>query len=277
MSIELQDAGYSYTLAGGDDVTALMPTTVAFNQGEFAVVVGANGSGKTTLAKLLNGTLVPTTGRVRIDGREIIAGANIFAKQRVGLVWQNPQTQIVSMVVEEDVAFAPENLGVEPAEIEERVRRALDAVGLSGYARRDPGLLSAGERQRVAIAGILAMEPEYMVLDEPTSLLDPAGRAEVLQVLRVLRAAGKIGIIYITHRIEDALSADRLIMLGDGAILASGDPGRIISDERLMESASMTPPPANRLARSLAKKDVPISTDLLTAGEVARALCSLKR
>ena len=276
MPIKLESASYSYRLPGGQEIQALKPTSLIVEPGEFVAIIGANGSGKSTLAKLMNGLLVPTSGTVTVEGRPTSIEENrLFARRTVGMVFQNPDNQLIATIVEDDVAFGPENLGIPPEEIRARVDKALAAVDMSDFPAFDPHYLSAGQRQKVAIAGILAMEPRYMVLDEPTSMLDPAGRREVLATLADLRRDKAIGVVYITHIVEEAASADRVVVLSDGRVTAAGPPRDILSDEALMIEASLYVTRASELAHSLAAKGIPISTKLITPEEVVEALCSL--
>lgn len=276
MSIELTGAAYSYKLADGERAAALEPTDLTIAPGEFVAVVGANGSGKTTLAKLMNGLIFTTAGTVTIDGRNIASRENdIFARRSVGMVFQNPDNQLVATIVEDDVAFGPENLGVPTREIRERVDAALAEVGLPDLARSDPHNLSAGQRQKVAIAGVLAMRPRYIVFDEPTSLLDPTGRAGVLEIVRRLRRETSMGLVYITHIMEEVAAADRVIVMSEGAIIADGAPRRILADTDLLERASLGAPKPAQLARRLSSRGLSLPRDLITEEEVAHALCSL--
>ncbi len=275
MSIELRDTSFKYRLSGGEEIEALAPTSLAVEPGAFVAVVGANGSGKSTMAKLMNGLLFATSGEVWVNGRRISAGQNdLFARRTVGLVFQNPDNQLVANVVEDEVAFGPENLGVERSEIRRRVDEALAAVGMTKEARRDPHQLSAGQRQRVAIAGALAMHPDYLVLDEPTSLLDPAGRREVLAVVDEVRRSRSVGVVHITHIVEEAVSADSVVVMDKGTMLAVGPPKSLLSDEDLMAEASLDVPKAYRLAKRLREAGLPVPRCALTPEEVVSALCS---
>ncbi|MDP1808851.1 MAG: energy-coupling factor transporter ATPase [Actinomycetota bacterium] len=276
MSIELNDASFTYTLANGEAIKALAPTMLTVEPGESVAVVGSNGSGKSTLAKLMNGLLAPTTGSVTVDGLSTAnAGEMLLARRTVGMVFQNPDNQLIATIVEDDVAFGPENLGLPQAEIRARVDESLKVVGMYEYRRHDPHYLSAGQRQKIAIAGILAMRPRYMIMDEPTSMLDPAGRRDVLATLADLRRDRSVAVVHITHVIEEAAHADRVIVLKRGRILAAGKPGAILSDEILMVEAGLYITRASQLAHRLAAKGVPVASGLITAEEVAEALCSL--
>lgn len=253
----------------------MSPTTFCVTPGEFVAIVGANGSGKSTLAKLMNGLLAPTTGQVMVDGCPTTGIENAqSARRTVGMVFQNPDNQLVATIVEDDVAFGPENLGVPPERIRERVDEALRAVGMYEHRSSDPHYLSAGQRQKVAIAGILAMAPKYVVLDEPTSMLDPAGRRDVLRTLAALRRERDIGVVLITHAIEEAAGAGRVIVLRKGRVIADGSPHEVLTDEKQMAEASLYATKANRLARRLAARGVAVSPGLITIEEVAQALCS---
>ena len=275
MSIELRDASFKYRLASGEEIEALAPTSLTVEPGAFVAIVGANGSGKSTLAKLMNGLLFAMSGEVWVESRRIDRRHNdLFARRTVGLVFQNPDNQLVANVVEDDVAFGPGNLGIERSEIRTRVDEALAAVGMAGEARRDPHRLSVGQRQRVAIAGVLAMRPNYLVLDEPTSLLDPRGRQEVLGVVDNLRRRQSIGVVHITHIVEEAVSADSVVVMDKGKVLAVGPPDSLLTDEALMAKASLDVPKANRLARRLREAGLPAPRSPLTSKEVVSALCS---
>ncbi len=275
MSIELRDASFKYRLAGGEEIEALARTSLTVEPGAFVAVVGANGSGKSTLAKLMNGLLFATFGEVWVEGRRIDRRHNdLFARRTVGLVFQNPDNQLVANVVEDDVAFGPENLGTDRSEIRARVDEALAAVGMSEEARCDPHRLSVGQRQKVAIAGVLAMHPNYLVLDEPTSLLDPRGRRDVLAVIDDLRRRRSMGVVHITHIVEEAVPADIVVVMDKGTVLAVGPPDRLLTDEALMAKASLDVPKAYRLARRLQEAGLPVPHSPLTSKEVVSALCS---
>lgn len=272
MSIELVEASYSYRLTDGTKNPALSPITMSVGPGEFVAVIGANGSGKSTLAKLISGLISAESGSVNLDGRRLDP-ADLSNRKNVGMLFQNPDNQIVATIVEDDVAFGPENLGVPPAQIRERVDKALARVKMSAHIRDDPNNLSAGQKQRVAMAGLLAMRPKYMILDEPTSLLDPPGRQEVMTVLSEIKRLENIGIVYITHIIEEAARADRVLVLSEGEIVAQGEPRALLTDSRLMDRVSLYSPKPNQLAGLLREKGVPIPGDILTGKELAEAIC----
>lgn len=245
-------------------------------RGEFVAILGHNGSGKSTLAKHFNAMLLPSGGRVLVNGMDTSDQNELYEIRRmVGMVLQNPDNQIVSTIVEEDVAFGPENLGIEPSEIRRRVDEALKAVGMLEYRKHAPHKLSGGQKQRVAIAGVLAMQPECIVLDEPTSMLDPKGRKEVLDTISRLNRERGITIVLITHFMEEAVLADRVVVLENGRILLQGPPREVFSDiERLRQVGLDVPQPAE-LCHQLRRAGVPLPKDVLTAEECVEALSLL--
>lgn len=252
--IETKDLCFSYGNGDdGDDVNnklegkyALCGVNITIDKGEFVAVVGRNGSGKSTFAKLLNLVLEPTGGEIYIDGKQVSADMSdedmLDLRRRVGMVFQNPDNQLVATIVEEDVAFGPENLGVPSAEIRERVDRALAVTGMTEYARHEPHRLSGGQKQRVAIAGIIAMMPECMIFDESTAMLDPAGRAEVVGVMEKLVRENGITVINITHLMNEAVKADRIIVINDGKVIGEGTPEEIFSDLEVVKTAGLELP-----------------------------------
>ena len=233
------------------ETPALAGVSVALSPGTWTAVVGANGSGKSTFARLANGLMRPSAGLVTVDGMDSANEELAWdVRSRVGLVLQNPDNQIVGTVVEEDVAFGPENLGIPREEMRRRVDAAIAAVGLTGLERREPHLLSEGQKQRLAIAGALAMNPAYLVLDEPTAMLDPEGRSSVLEVLRQLKAGGT-AIVHITHDLSEAMWADRVIALQGGSIAYDGGADELLSDEDRMGDLGLEAPPLVQLASAL--------------------------
>ncbi len=269
--IELIDVTYAYPAADGA-VTALDGVSTTLAAGELVVVLGANGSGKSTLVKLADGLLRPRSGSVVVDGMDTSDPEHTWAvRSRVGLVFQNPDNQIVATTVEEDVAFGPENLGIEREEIRRRVDRAISAVGLEGLERREPHQLSGGQRQRLAIAGALALDPAYLALDEPTSMLDLQGRADVLAVLAALRERGT-GILHATHQLADAASADRVLVLSDGKVAFEGPPAELLGSDDTLRGLGLTSPPIGRLAAELRTLGVSVPVEALTAERVVAAL-----
>ena len=251
MSTIIKTEKLVYTYEGAETPT-LRGLDLEIEEGTFVAVLGHNGSGKSTLAKHLNGILIPTSGRVLVDGMDTAEEENLLAvRHTVGMVFQNPDNQIVANVVEDDVAFAPENLGVPSAEIRQRVDAALKQVGMYDFRMHAPHLLSGGQKQRVAIAGVLAMEPEVLVLDEPTAMLDPQGRGEVIQtVTRLCREKG-MTVVLITHHMEECIGADRLIVMSNGAIVADGSPAEVFSQVELMEREGLDVPETTRVLHEL--------------------------
>lgn len=258
----------SFTYPGADR-RAISDLTLTVEPGTTLAVVGANGSGKSTLARLANGLLVPDSGRVLVDGIDTADERACWdVRSRVGLVLQNPDNQIVGTVVEEDVAFGPENLGVPRDEMRERVDSALEAVGLAGLERREPHLLSEGQKQRLAIAGALAMRPEYLVLDEPTSMLDPHGRDDVLAVVESLKSAGR-GVVHITHDTDEARRADRILSLDGGKVAYLGSPDCLMSDGPLLEALGLEAPAIVRVVRELRRLGCVVPDVMTPEGLVA--------
>lgn len=256
----------------GASQAALRSLSLSLASGELLAVVGPNGSGKSTVAALANGLRVPGEGRVVVDGLCTSEPASVWdIRARVGLVMQNPDNQIVGTVVEDDVAFGPENLGVPRGEIRDRVDRALETVGLTGEGRREPHLLSGGQKQRLAIAGALAMSPAYLVLDEPTAMLDTTGRADVLAVLDRLRDTG-VGIMHITHHLADVAAADRVIVLKGGEIAFLGSPAQLMADTARLEGFGLVLPPVGVLASRLRALGAGVPATALSAEAIMEAL-----
>lgn len=255
-----------------DGVRALDGVTFSVEPGEEVAVVGPNGSGKSTLARLANGILLPGRGSVLVDGIATSDEARIRElRERVGIVFQHPDDQIVATSVEDDVAFGPENLGLVREVIRSRVDDALEAVGLTGLERREPHLLSGGQKQRLAIAGALAMQPTYLVLDEPTSMLDPEGRADVLGIVGRLRAAGR-GILHITHDLADVATADRVVVLNAGVVEFDGSLEGLFGEPELLASCGLELPPSARLAAELRKFGAPVSAGVIAPEALVEAL-----
>ncbi len=273
--IRLLNASYIYPESGHP---ALHNVNLTIQKGEFVAVLGHNGSGKSTMAKLLNGVLVPTDGKVLVEDMDTADENNLFAiRSRVGMVFQNPDNQIVATVVEEDVAFGPENLGLPQTEIRERVDAALKAVDMYAYRKHAPHLLSGGQKQRVAIAGIIAMRPDCIVLDEPTAMLDPAGRKEVLDtILRLNREEG-ITIVLITHFMQEAALADRVIVTEGGHVLKEGTPREILTQRNMLKNARLDAPQVTDLLYSLAEKGVPVQTDRIDVEGCIETICTVLR
>ena len=247
--ISFKQVHYTYP---GDELESLCGVDLEIEEGEFVAVLGHNGSGKSTLAKHMNAILVPDEGKVVIDGIDSAEENDVFEiRRRVGMVFQNPDNQIVANVVEDDVAFAPENLGVPSAEIRQRVDEALKQVGMYEYRTHAPHLLSGGQKQRVAIAGVIAMQPKIIVLDEPTAMLDPQGRREVLStVTRLCREKG-MTVVFITHHMDECVGADKLVVMSNGYIRAVGAPAEIFSDVEMMAREGLAVPETTKLIYEL--------------------------
>ncbi len=263
----------TYTYAGAPR-PAVRELTLQLNPGEILAVLGANGSGKSTLACLVNGLLLPASGRVSVADMDTADESTMWdVRSQVGLVLQDPDDQIVGTVVEEDVAFGPENLGVESAEIRVRVDEVLAIVGLTGFERREPHLLSGGQKQRLAIAGALAMHPDYLVLDEPTAMLDSAGRESVLALIERLRAQG-VGILFVTHHLADVIHADRAIVLDEGRVAFTGTPIELLGQEEVLASCGLEVPPLQRVESTLRAAGLPLPTGPLAVESIVEALCN---
>ena len=257
---------------------ALEDVTLSVEKGSFVVVLGHNGSGKSTLAKQMNAVLLPCGGTVYVDGMDTKQEALLLEiRRRVGMVFQNPDNQIVANVVEEDVAFAPENLGIPTGEIRRRVDDALAAVGMSEYTRHAPHLLSGGQKQRVAIAGVIAMAPECVVLDEATAMLDPSGRREVLSAIRALNRERGITVVLITHHMDEALGADRLIVMNDGHLAMDGTPAEVFTQVDALRAMGLAAPDTVELLYGLRQGGMDVPLDALTVEDCAAAICRALR
>ena len=273
--IETKEIKYHYPVEEGEAVRlALNGVTLSIAAGSFVVVLGHNGSGKSTLAKHLNAVLIPSEGEVLVDGLDTRQEENLLdIRRRVGMVFQNPDNQIVANVVEEDAAFGPENLGIPPAEIRERVDAALKAVGMEKFALHAPHMLSGGQKQRIAIAGIIAMTPRCIVLDEATAMLDPSGRQEVMDTISWLNRERGITIILITHHMNEAAYADRVIVMDRGQIALDGAPREILSREEELRKLGLEAPATVELLYSLRQAGWDVPLDALTVEECADAIC----
>ena len=257
---------------------ALEDVTLSVEKGSFVVVLGHNGSGKSTLAKQMNAVLLPCGGTVYVDGMDTKQEALLLEiRRRVGMVFQNPDNQIVANVVEEDVAFAPENLGIPTEEIRRRVDDALAAVGMSEFTRHAPHLLSGGQKQRVAIAGVIAMAPECVVLDEATAMLDPSGRREVLSAIRALNRERGITVVLITHHMDEALNADRLIVMNDGRLAMDGTPAEVFTQVDALRAMGLAAPDTVELLYGLRQGGMDVPLDALTVEDCAAAICRALR
>lgn len=273
--IEVKQASYRYKTEE-EDLLAVDLVDFNVSRGEFLAIIGHNGSGKSTLAKMLNAILLPVGGDVWINGMNTKDEGNLWEIRRTaGMVFQNPDNQIVATIVEEDVAFGPENLGIPSDEIRKRVDWALGIVGMQDYKRKPPHLLSGGQKQRIAIAGILAMKPDCIILDEPTAMLDPAGRKEVLETILRLNREEKITIVHITHFMEEAVEADRILVMDDGKIVLGGTPREIFSKPELIVRYGLDLPQVTLLANDLREEGLPVGKDVLTIEEMVEELCRL--
>ena len=281
MSTMLQTEHLSFTYPaeeGQTSTVALEDVSRSIERGSFVVVLGHNGSGKSTLAKHMNAVLLPSGGTVYVEGMDTRDEALLLEiRRRVGMVFQNPDNQIVANVVEEDVAFAPENLGVPSEEIRRRVDDALAAVGMSEFTRHAPHLLSGGQKQRVAIAGVIAMAPECIVLDEATAMLDPAGRREVLSAIRTLNQERGITVVLITHHMDEAMDADRLIVMNDGKLVIDGAPAEVFTQVEALRAMGLAAPDTVELLYGLRQGGVDVPLDALTVDECADAICKALR
>lgn len=272
--IEVENLIYEYSQ--DDDCTSQLVIdnlSLSIERGSFTVILGHNGSGKSTLAKLLNGLYKPTSGSISVDGLSTTDENNEFEiKRRVGLVFQNPDNQLVASVVEDDVAFGPENLGIEPLEIRARVDEALKSVGMYEFKDDAPNKLSGGQKQRVAIAGIIAMQPECIILDEPTAMLDPKGRTEVIETIHKLNKEKGITIILITHFMNEAENADRVLVIGDGNIVADGTPKEIFSQVELLKNNGLSVPQTTELLYQLSLCGFNVDKGVITVEDTVKQI-----
>ena len=274
-AIEFDNVSYTYE---GDEENVLAVENVSFSieEGEFVTLLGGNGSGKSTLAKLMNGLLLPDRGHIRVFGADTATDDNkeIYAiRSAVGMVFQNPDNQMVASIIEDDVAFGPENLGVPREEIEERIEWSLNAVGMSEFRKRSPVKLSGGQKQRVAIAGILAMKPKVLVCDESTAMLDPEGRKEVMRVLHYLNQNEGITIIHVTHHMEECADASRAIVLKEGKVAFDGTPSALFADHEKVKECYLELPALQYIIYLLKEKGVDLSDNITTGDELAEELC----
>lgn len=269
--IEIQNVSYAYEDAAAK---ALNNVSLTINDGEFVAVVGHNGSGKSTLAKHLNALLLPTEGKVLVDGMDTADEADTLSiRQRVGMVFQNPDNQLVTTIVEEDVAFGPENIGVPGNEIRTRVDRALAAVGMEKYAHSAPNMLSGGQKQRIAIAGMLAMQPKVLVLDEATAMLDPKGRRDIIDLVTKLHMENGITVVMITQYMEEAIGADRVAVMSGGELILEGTPKEVFSQDELLHKHRLDVPVMQQLANRLNARGANLPKSILSVEEMAQAIC----
>ena len=274
--IETKDLHFSYTDEEGTSPIVLNGVSLSIEEGTFVAVLGHNGSGKSTLAKHMNAILLPTGGQVFVSGLDT-ADENLLLdiRRTIGMVFQNPDNQIVANVVEEDVAFAPENLGVPSDEIRQRVDDALKAVGMYEYREHAPHLLSGGQKQRIAIAGVIAMQPKCIVLDEPTAMLDPIGRADVLRTIKQFNRDRGVTVVLITHHMDEAAQADRLVVMAKGQVIADGAPKEVFQDVEGLKAVGLTVPHTTQLLWDLRQEGIDVPLDALSDEECAQALYDL--
>lgn len=280
--IKTKNLTYAYTQEDDEGRTiseqVLNGVDIDIADGSFTAVLGHNGSGKSTLAKHFNAILLPSGGKVWVKGMDTADKSKLFdIRSTAGMVFQNPDNQMVAAIVEDEVAFAPENMGVESKEIRRRVDECLEVVGMSKYAQSSPSRLSGGQKQRIAIAAVLAMEPECIVLDEPTAMLDPHGRAEVIRTIRELNCTKNMTVVLITHYMDEAVQADRVIVMDDGCVVMDGVPKKVFSQVPRLKSLGLDVPQVTQLCWELRQKGVEVPEDVLSVEECAEILMSLLR
>ena len=271
---DIRNVSHTFETEEGKSFEALKNITAQIRKGGFTAIIGTNGSGKSTLARHLNALLLPTEGELLVDGMNTSDESAVWKiRQKVGMVFQNPDNQLVAAIVEEDVAFGPENLGVPPEEIRERVDQALEKVGMTAYRGQAPSMLSGGQKQRIAIAGVLAMQPDCIVLDEPTAMLDPKGRAEVMATIHELNEKEGITIVLITHFMEEAVTADRVMVIDRGVLQMDGTAREVFSQADKLTEIGLDVPVAADLSRRLRKAGMAVSENCMTDEELGEALC----
>lgn len=278
--IKVENVCFSFTNENNEKIPVLRNISFEVNKGEFVAVLGHNGSGKSTMAKLLNLILPVDSGKIYIDGKDItsdnITDDEIYSiRQRIGMVFQNPDNQLVSSVVEEDVAFGPENLGIAPEQIKERVYSALEEVGMKEFAKHSPSQLSGGQKQRIAIAGIIAMLPECIVFDEATSMLDPSGRKDVMNSIMKLNKEKGITVIHITHNMSEAVNADRVIVINDGKVCMNDNPKNVFSNVAKLHEIGLDVPQVTELIYELKNYGINLPANIIDIDEGAEVLASV--
>lgn len=255
---------------------AIKGVSLDIEKGSFTAIIGRNGSGKSTLAKNLNGLLLPTSGCIYVKDWKTEDAEHIWeVRQTAGMVFQNPDNQLVSSIVEDDVAFGPENIGLDPALIRVRVDSALEAVNMSSFRNKAPHLLSGGQKQRIAIAGVVAMKPECIIFDEPTAMLDPKGREEIMDIIEKLNSEG-ITVVLITHFMDEAVRADRVVIMNDGDILLDGSPEEVFQQDELIRSVNLDVPLAVEIANDLRKRGIDVPKDVITIERMVDYICQYK-
>lgn len=275
--MNVQNVSFEYIIDEDEKFKAINDLSFDIKQGEFVAIIGHNGSGKSTLSKNLNAILTPTSGDILIDNLNTKDEKNLWdIRQRAGMVFQNPDNQIVATVVEEDVAFGPENLGINPTEIRKRVDDALKSVGMYEFKDKQPHLLSGGQKQRVAIAGLIAMKPKCIIFDEATAMLDPHGRKEVMNAIKKLNKEDKITILHITHFMEEAVEADRVIVMEKGKKILDGTPREVFSKIDMLKSIGLDVPYMTELSNLLKDEGLDVNNNILTVDEMVMELCRLR-
>lgn len=276
--IECRNLVFKYTASENqEEKIAINYVNLQITEGEFIAILGHNGSGKSTMAKHMNALLIPTDGKMLVNKMDTSDMNNLWnIRETAGMVFQNPDNQLVATIVEEDVAFGPENLGVPPEEIRKRVDEALERVGMSEYKKHAPHLLSGGQKQRIAIAGILAMQPKCIIFDEPTAMLDPSGRKEVLDTIIDLNRNYGITVILITHYMDEAAKADRIVVMDKGKLILDGKPRDVFSNVEKMKNIGLDVPQVTELSYELQKVGINIDTRILDVNEMVNAICQLK-
>ncbi|WP_161874393.1 energy-coupling factor transporter ATPase [Ihubacter sp. rT4E-8] len=275
--IRIENLVFEY-MSGEDEspVRAIDDVSLRFEKGSFTAIIGRNGSGKSTLAKNLNGLLLPSSGAIYVKGWDTKDEDHIWdIRQSAGMVFQNPDNQLVSSIVEDDVAFGPENLGIEPDEIRRRVDKALASVNMGRYKKKAPHNLSGGQKQRIAIAGVVAMKPECIIFDEPTAMLDPKGRSEIMEIIKELHEDG-ITVILITHFMDEAVQADRIVIMDNSQVLLDGTPAEIFAQEETLREVNLEVPMAVALAERLRKRGIKIPEDIITSEGLVEFICQYK-
>lgn len=275
--IKIENVSFEYKKDGGENSKkALRNINLQIEKSSFTAILGKNGSGKSTLAKNLNGLLLPTEGRVLVNGYDTSDDEHIWdVRQSAGMVFQNPDNQLVSAIVEDDVAFGPENLGIDPLEIRKRVDKALADVNMGPYRGKSPHLLSGGQKQRIAIAGVVAMKPSCIIFDEPTAMLDPKGRSEIMRIIKELNEEG-ITVVLITHFMEEAVHADRVIIMNEGEVFLDGSPEEVFSRGEQVRSVNLDVPLAVELAAKLRLKGITVPENIIGMEEMVEYLCQYR-
>lgn len=279
--IQIKNLIFEYMRDEGEEtektpVRAINNISLDLEEGSFTAIIGQNGSGKSTLAKNLNGLLLPTSGVIYVNGWDTKDDEHVWdVRQTAGMVFQNPDNQLVSSIVEDDVAFGPENLGMDPAIIRDRVDKSLESVKMGEYKKKAPHLLSGGQKQRVAIAGVVAMRPKCIIFDEPTAMLDPRGRGDIMKIIKSLHKEG-ITVVLITHFMDEAVNADRVIIMNNGEILIDGTPMEVFSNHELIRSVNLDVPIAVELAERLRKRGINVPQDVITTDKMVEFVCQYK-